>query len=106
MKTIYKYPIKEYGRIAIEMPERAIPIAFQTQAGVPTLWCMVDTDTPMKTRVFAFVGTGHPLPDDLPFHRGTHVGTCQIAPSDTLGPPTHGMDEPATYVFHLFDYGP
>lgn len=78
MRTIWKFqlPTSSTNPIVLTMPVGAEILDVQMQAGIPTLWALVDTRIDVETRRFEIYGTGHALPDA---HR-RHVGTVQEGP--------------------------
>lgn len=83
MFTVYKYPFYIEDEIVLEMPAGAKVIHVDTQDGQPCMWARVDTKSPLETRKFLLVGTGHPI-EGNPWR---HVGTFQMPP----------------FVWHLFE---
>lgn len=86
-RAVYKFPLRnafEAGRGALTMPAGSKVVHFGMQGDVPTLWAWVDTTAIPVRRLFALVGTGHPLPDYIGLE---HVGTAM-----------HGE-----FVWHLFE---
>lgn len=83
MKRIYKYPLEFVAHPQLVMlPEGATVIHFAMQGETPTIWVLVDPDSPMKeARNFVIVGTGYDLDKELHY-----IGTTQ-----------HGA-----FVWHLF----
>ncbi len=62
MLTVHKFPFQIADHVSVEMPEHAEMLSIQYQAGVPTIWALVDPEAkkfPVKLRVFR---TGHPIP--------------------------------------------
>lgn len=58
---IYKYPLIANGRsfITLELPWDAVPLSFQMQNDIPTLWVeMKQTTANLVKRTFLCVGTG------------------------------------------------
>lgn len=84
-RVIWKFPLAALGRNAVYMPVHSQILAVQMQAGVPTLWALVQPDADRETRRFETVGTGQPLSDDLDGHG--YIGTIQQGP----------------YVWHVFE---
>ena len=72
MKTIWKRPLVSDG--IVEFPRGATILSVQTQAGVPTVWALVDPAAPLEAIPVAIYGTGHDLPDDP----GRFIGTFQL----------------------------
>ena len=50
------------------------------------MWVLVDPNKPIGERTFAIVGTGYPMPDDIPM---TYLDTVQIR----------------SFVWHVFEVG-
>lgn len=89
MTAVWKFPLTGWGpgsqiRHEAEMPTGAKIRTLQTQRGVSTLWAEVDPSAPKIKRLFEWVGTGHPVPDNA-----VYVGTVQI--------------QDGAYVFHLYE---
>jgi len=63
MKTVFKYPIEITEHQQIEMPSgselRYIDI---DPNGVPCIWAVVNTDSPIILADIYIYGTGHPIP--------------------------------------------
>lgn len=81
MRQIWKFPLNvmpDDGTTEIAMPEGAQIIHFEPLLSGdlsapnyhPTVWAIVDSDSPLETRRFRIFGTGHPLP-----RAARHVGT-------------------------------
>lgn len=70
MNAIWKFPLKPDVQ-EIAMPRGAEVLAVQTQRGEPQMWARVDPDAPMEARMFAVIGTGHPMPEPVGDYRGT-----------------------------------
>lgn len=71
-RLIYKYPIEIRDWQQITVHEGAQPLAFQLQDGIPTLWCIVDTEAPKALMSLMIAGTGHEINGDWNF-----IGTIQ-----------------------------
>jgi len=85
MKTIYKYPIHEFGTQTIVMPVGAQILDVQMQNGNPQIWAMVEEPKEVENREFTLVGTGSPImEEDL-----TYIATFQVG----------------VFVWHLFEHG-
>lgn len=85
MIKIWKFPIVITDRQFIQMPSEATILSVGTQRGVPCVWALVNTESPMGFHEIAVVGTGNPCwCADWRF-----VGTFQ----------THDGDG----IWHLFD---
>lgn len=92
VRRIYKYPIPNLAdRVEIGMPGGAQIIHVGQQAGVVTLWALVDPDEPYVLRTIRVVGTGH----DIRYPHGKYLGTVQVPVSTDLI-----FD---VLVWHLFD---
>lgn len=87
MRVIYKYPIPIRSSFTLDMPSEARMLSFQVQYGVPTLWALVNLDSPKARWVFKLLGTGDPQPNDE--HLANYIGTIQHE----------------GYVWHLFHAG-
>jgi hypothetical protein len=84
MKTIYKYPIKQYDVTSVSMPENAYIIKGGIQEGNFFIWAVVDTENTQEERHnFAVIGTGH----EVPYKNISHIDSIQ-----------HGI-----YVWHIFE---
>ncbi len=88
MITIWKYEIPIEEHFSIEMQKRAIILSVQCQKGVPTIWCLVATDTELETREFRLYGTGHDLKNkNIDALKGIYwvfVGTFQMLDGDLV----------------------
>jgi len=76
MRTVYKYPVEINEMFTIELPEDAEILDVQLQGNYPTLWALLDTESPTVKRVFRLAGTGHPIPS---IEILEHIGTFQMA---------------------------
>lgn len=76
MRTVWKVAVAPKMN-AVALPAGAIPLAVQMQDDVPQMWFLVDPERPKEPRSFLVVGTGQPIPDDVPLH---FIGTFQMAP--------------------------
>lgn len=83
-ETIHKYPFRCEDHFELEMPQGALILAVQAQAGQPCVWARVFPDGPKVTRRFRLAGTGHPLEGNL-----WYIGTFQLLEGKL--------------VFHLFE---
>ena len=72
MKIIWKYIVPVKDEFSIRMPEHHKILSFQTQCGTPTLWVLVDPDTPLVEVKFNLYGTGNPMG-----FFGNYIGTTQ-----------------------------
>lgn len=61
MRTVFKYTLKEWGSVSIDMPKGAEVLGVQVQHGDAQLWALVDTSAELVTRQFRIYGTGHPI---------------------------------------------
>ena len=61
MTTIWKFTFKTSDSFTIDMPEESKIIHIEIQYGKPTLWAVVNTESPIKTKKFKLIGTGHPI---------------------------------------------
>ena len=61
-KTIWKFPFKLADVVNIEMPAGAEVVSIQMQGKTPCVWAIVNPDSPLVTKSFAVVGTGHTIP--------------------------------------------
>ena len=72
MRTVWKFPLDvKDGMQAVPMPRGSKIVHVAQQGGRPTLWAEVESTQIMVDRHFVVVGTGHPVPDILVFHRGS-----------------------------------
>jgi len=88
-RVIWKFPIPQQDVFSIEVPKGAHLLTLQVQHGVPCLWAMVKPEAEKEIRRFWLIGTGHPIPDDLPGEEMKHLGSCQLADG--------------RLIFHLFE---
>lgn len=66
MKKIYKYPILIEDKQVISMPINAEILTVQIQNGVPCIWALVDTSSPLSdvsVRVYPTGGEVYPSPN-------------------------------------------
>lgn len=94
--TIWKFPLPlDTDRFELRMPA-AVPLSVQLQNGDPVMWAAVLPETAdggdRNLRTFVWVGTGHPLPDDVRIIDRDYRGTVQL----------HG----GSLVLHLFEVFP
>ncbi len=105
MRSIWKWNLQfraDSPTYTCDIPEGAQIVHFGMQpdltwgGAVPTVWALVDSDSPPEPRRFQILGTGHPLP------RGArHVGTYGDGPFvwhvfEMVGEPLpDGLDLPA-----------
>jgi hypothetical protein len=76
VKTIYKYPLRNYlGPQKIMLPACAIFRHFQEQDGVLTAWFEVSTNASEVERTYQILGTGRMIPENALWQ-----GTCQQGP--------------------------
>lgn len=81
MRKVWKFELN-IGPTTLEMPIEAEVVYVDIQAGVPTLWALVDPELPTGIRRFCVRGTGHPI-----LEGEVYVGTWQSPP----------------YMWHLFE---
>lgn len=74
MRAVWKFTLRTIDLQVIALPAGARLLDVQMQHGDPQLWAEVDIDAPIEPRVFAIVGTGHPMPEPV----GEYVATFQI----------------------------
>ena len=74
--TIWKYVIKIEDEQELGIPSPAIPLSFQLQDRLPTLWCLVDREKGMVWKKFRLAGTGHLIKNSL--EELKYIGTVQI----------------------------
>lgn len=58
MKTIYKYPILIEDKQVVSMPINAEILTAQIQNGVPCIWALVDTSSPLSDVLVRVYPTG------------------------------------------------
>ena len=90
MRTIYRYDIKLQEEQEIYVPELSfgnMRTAFQGQVlkvdmirGIPSIWCLVDTDMPSRKVKIHLVGTGWVVPDNI--LNGDYLGSFIIGDSE------------------------
>lgn len=62
MNTIHKYTLETFGpEVTVKMPAGAIVRHAGNQHGNLCLWAEVDTNNPLRDRIFRVVGTGNRL---------------------------------------------
>lgn len=70
MRVVWKYQFAVNDEVRLLLPESHQIVHVETQQAIPTLWVLVDPDSPDSMRTFYVRGTGHPVEDGL-----EHVGT-------------------------------
>lgn len=85
---IFKYPVPIEDTFTIEMPEVCEILDVQVQHGEPVMWAFVAPYSPIVSRQFRLIGTGHPV-DAEERYRLDHVGSFQMVEGSA--------------VFHLFE---
>lgn len=66
MKKIYKYPILIEDKQVVSMPINAEILTVQLQNGIPCIWALVDTSSPLSdvsVRVYPTGGEVDPSPN-------------------------------------------
>lgn len=81
MKTIWKFELAK-PVCRVDMPVCAKVIRVGRQGASICLWAIVESDNSLEKRLFAVVGTGHPIP-----HDGRYLGSWDDGP----------------FVWHLFE---
>lgn len=61
MRTIWKFPLEVTDHQSIEMPANAKVLSVADQAGVLTIWALVDPEAERELRHVWVFGTGHPV---------------------------------------------
>lgn len=84
---IFKYPFELADEPIVRMQKYAQILDCQSQAGVLTIWAIVDPNAEMVNRKLAVVGTGHADYPDTP--RTKYIATVQQG----------------NFVWHIFDMG-
>lgn len=74
--VVFKYRVPEQDRFSLMLPECALLLHFEEQAGVLMVWALVDPAARMVERHFALLGTGAQVPEET--HQLLHVGTTQV----------------------------
>ena len=74
MKTIWKFKLEAQTIQRISMPQGAEILTVQEQGGVPHLWAICDSESPLVDRHFLMYGTGHRI--DIAFDK--YIGTFQL----------------------------
>lgn len=82
MKSIWKYPIpigERADEFDLKVPDGAVPVYFDMQDGVTTVWCIVNTDPtwPTGSIHLRLLGSGHHIEGN---HHWRYVGSCQDSP--------------------------
>lgn len=85
MSTVWKFPIGYPDRLSLEVPRGAKFIHFDMQGRTPTVWALVEPNSPLEQRQLRMVGTGHHFPDG----EDSHIGSC--------------IDASTGLVWHLFE---
>lgn len=71
IQTVWKYEISlRDSPTVLGIPDGARILHVDDQHGIPTLWMLVNPDTPTVTRQFIVTGTGHLVPPS------TYIGTA------------------------------
>ncbi len=77
VKAVWKFECPGQDHFDLKIPAGAILLHFAEQFERPTLWALVDAESPKETRQFRLAGTGHELRlsnDEVP----AYVGTCSL----------------------------
>ena len=73
MKSVYKYPLQISALNIVQMPSGARVLHVADQAGVTTVWALVDPEVEkVVNRYFWVFGTGQPIDDPDPL---AYLGT-------------------------------
>lgn len=89
-EVVYKYPVNSdavlggRGTFGVEMPMDARVVLAGMQAGVLTLWAIVNPDNDAKLREFCLRGTGQEIPTN-----GKHIHSF--------------IHDGGAFVWHLFE---
>lgn len=67
MKTIFKYKLQIQDRLVLEIPLSGHQFKIFQGDFAPFLYCIVDTDAPLRRVIVTIVGTGRPIPDDVSY---------------------------------------
>ncbi|KKN01042.1 hypothetical protein LCGC14_1131700 [marine sediment metagenome] len=86
MITVWKFPLSYLDQFDLEVPRGAEFIHFDFQAGIPTVWALVNSANSMQRRSLRMAGTGHELSAG---HDYNHIGSC--------------IDTNTGLVWHLFE---
>lgn len=78
MKTIYKYPLTREGPQTISIPEGAEFLSVIEQNNLPVVYFLVDPNQEDWPVTFQLLGTGQPIPEDLPKYF-LYLGTVSIS---------------------------
>lgn len=78
MKTIFKYKLQIQDQQVFEIPLSGHQFKILQGDFAPFLYCIVDTDAPMRRVIVTIVGTGNPVPDDCSYWVGIIKGTIKI----------------------------
>lgn len=63
-RAIWKFHLPVVPRLILQMPMAATVLSVGNQREEINLWALVSPTAPVETRVFAVIGTGHPLPPE------------------------------------------
>lgn len=63
MITVWKFALKVEANQIIKIPCGFTSLSIQLQNGVPTLWALVNTETPTVEKTIKMYGTNHPIED-------------------------------------------
>ncbi len=67
IRTVWKYPLEVRDEQTIKVPEGSLALSVIAQNNVLTLYCCVDTESPIKLERVVIMGTGQLYePPDLP----------------------------------------
>jgi hypothetical protein len=72
VRTVYKYNFQIHDEFTLETHESFHVVLAGLQNGTPTLWAIVDTESPIVQHKFFVEGTGHPIAP-----KSFHVGSFQ-----------------------------
>lgn len=73
MKVIWKFPIPNFGKHKIDLPDAAqiVEVGIDPETDRPTLWCEVRPSNNRIERTFRVIATGQAVPEAASFK-----GTC------------------------------
>lgn len=87
MLKIFKYPIVIDNYFELNMPKESKVLTVDIQNNAPQLWALVDPEKSTEKRRFRFVGTGHPIEEEL--ENLTFISTFQM--------------DGGALIFHIFE---
>lgn len=80
MNTVYKYKLNEIFPVSQVTARIIKPLSVDYQNGKPYLWAVVGDDCPEITISILRIGTGYPMPENLPLENYMNSTVYQSEP--------------------------